>query len=113
MQIRTIEPDNFTAAAYYEPEWFTGASIPQMMTDLKNNNNTIILDRSVAKQLGLNLYDQVGIDFNSVARKLRIIGFYGPEPSDSSLPQQTYNGPGATNMSIQCSTRTFLQTSST
>ncbi len=96
MQIRTIDPDNFTAAAYYEPEWFTGASIPQMMTDLKNNNNTIILDRSVAKQLGLNLYDQVGIDFNSVARKLRIIGFFGPEPSDSSLPQQTYNGPGAT-----------------
>lgn len=63
-----------------------------MMTDFKNNNNTIILDRSVAKQLGLNLYDEVGIDFNSVARKLRIVGFFGPEPSDSSLPQQIYNG---------------------
>lgn len=92
MQIRTINPDTFAASAYYEPGWFTGASIPQMMADLKNNNNTIILDRSVAKQLGLNLYDEVGIHFNSVARKLRIVGFFGPEPSDSSLPQQIYNG---------------------
>jgi hypothetical protein len=55
LQIRTINPDTFAASAYYEPEWFSGASIPQMMTDLKNNNNTIILDRSAAKQLGLNL----------------------------------------------------------
>ncbi len=92
LQIRTIDPATFAASAYYEPEWFSGASISQMMTDLKNNNNTIILDRSVAKQLGLNLYDQVGIDFASSARKLRIVGFFGPEPSDSVLPRSTVNG---------------------
>ena len=91
MQIRTIDPDTWAQSAYYEDGWFTGASVQQMMTDLKNSNNTIILDRSVAKQLNLKLYDEVGIDFNSCPRKLRIIGFFGPEPPDSSLPQPIYN----------------------
>jgi ABC-type antimicrobial peptide transport system permease subunit len=86
MQIRTIEPDTFAQSAYYEPGWFTGASINQMMKDLKGSNNTIILDRSVAKQLNLKLYDEVGIDFNSCPRKLRIIGFFGLETNENVLP---------------------------
>ena len=57
-----------------------------MLKDLKGSNNTIILDRSVAKQFNLKLYDEVGIDFNSCPRKLRIIGFFGPEPQDNSGP---------------------------
>ncbi len=95
MQIRTIDPDTWAASAYYEPGWFSGASVNQMMTDLKDSNNTIILDRSVAKQLNLKLYDEVGIDFNSCPRKLRIIGFFGPEPNDNSLPQPVFNGGGS------------------
>jgi ABC-type antimicrobial peptide transport system permease subunit len=92
MQIRTIDPDTWATCAYYEPGWFTGASVDQMMKDLKGSNNTIILDRSVAKQLNLKLYDEVGIDFNSCPRKLRIIGFFGPEPNDNNLPQPVYIG---------------------
>jgi ABC-type antimicrobial peptide transport system permease subunit len=84
MQLRTIEPETFTSAAYYEPWWFNGASIDTMMKDLKGSNNTIIIDRTLAKQLNLKLYDEVGIDFNSCPRKLRIIGFFGPEPIDNS-----------------------------
>ena len=55
-----------------------------MMKELKASNNTIIIDRTLAKQLNLKLYDEVGIDFNSAPRKLRIIGFFGPEPTDNS-----------------------------
>jgi len=84
MQVRTIDPDTWALAAYYEQGWFTGASINQMMKDLKGSNNTIILDRTLAKQLNLKLYDEVGIDFNSSPRKLRIIGFFGPEPAGNS-----------------------------
>jgi ABC-type antimicrobial peptide transport system permease subunit len=94
MQLRTIDPDTWATSAYYEPGWFTGASINQMMKELKNSNNTIILDRSVAKQLNLKLYDEVGIDFNSCPRKLRIIGFFGPEPTQNSLPQPAFYGGG-------------------
>lgn len=100
MQLRTIDPDTWATSAYYEPGWFTGASIDQMMKDLKGSNNTIILDRSVAKQLNLKLYDEVGIDFNSAPRKLRIIGFFGPEPTQNSLPQPVFIGDGGSNVYI-------------
>jgi ABC-type antimicrobial peptide transport system permease subunit len=84
LQIRTIDPDTFASSVYYEPGWFTGASVDKMMKDLKASNNTIIIDRTLAKQLNLKLYDEVGIDFSSCPRKLRIIGFFGPEPTDNS-----------------------------
>jgi ABC-type antimicrobial peptide transport system permease subunit len=83
IQIRTIDVDTWGAAAYYEPGWFSGSSIDQMLKEMKANNNTIILDRAVAKQYNLQLYDEVGINFNSCPRKLRIIGFFGPEPPES------------------------------
>ncbi|MGE5533200.1 MAG: FtsX-like permease family protein, partial [Bacillota bacterium] len=93
LQIRTIDPDTWASSAYYEQGWFTGASVNQMMKDLKGSNNTIIIDRTLAKQLNLKLYDEVAIDFHSCPRKLRIIGFFGPEPTDTSSniisPQRT------------------------
>jgi ABC-type antimicrobial peptide transport system permease subunit len=94
LQLRTIDPDTWATCAYYEPGWFSGASVGQMMKDLKGSNNTIILDLSVAKQLNLKLYDEVGIDFNSCPRNLRIIGFFGLEPSQNSLPQPSFIGGG-------------------
>jgi ABC-type antimicrobial peptide transport system permease subunit len=99
MQIRTIDPDTWASSAYYEQGWFTGASVDQMMKDLKGSNNTIIIDRTLAKQLGKNLYDEVGIDFNSCPRKLRIIGFFGPEPTDTSARSVTIGGQGSRNIS--------------
>jgi ABC-type antimicrobial peptide transport system permease subunit len=84
MQLRTIDPDTWASSAYYEQGWFTGTSVDQMMKELKASNNTIIIDQTLAKQLNLKLYDEVGIDFNSCPRKLRIIGFFGPEPAANS-----------------------------
>jgi len=85
MLVRTIEPDEWGASAYYEDGWFSGGpSVNQMFKDLKANNNTIILDRGVAKQLGLNLYDEITVDFASCARKLRIVGFFGHETPDNN-----------------------------
>ncbi|MCL4430594.1 MAG: ABC transporter permease [Chloroflexi bacterium] len=86
IQLRTIDPGTWGAAAYYEQGWFSGVSLNQMLKDLKGSNNTIILDRSIAKQYNLKLYDEVGIDFNSCPRKLRIIGFFGPEPNGNTAP---------------------------
>ena len=81
--IKTIEPDKWAESAYYENNWFTGGpSVDQMLKDLKGNNNTIILDRSLAKQFDLNLYDEITVVFVTGARQLKIVGFVGPEPSD-------------------------------
>jgi len=85
MTVKTIEPDEWVVSAYYEDNWFTGGpSVDQMLNDLKTNNNTIILDRSIAKRYDLNLYDTIIIDFASGARQLTIVGFLGPEPPEDN-----------------------------
>jgi ABC-type antimicrobial peptide transport system permease subunit len=84
MTIKTIEPEKWAVSAYYEDDWFTGGrTVEQMIDNLQNDNNTIILDRSIAKKYDLNLYDIVTVDFASCARQLKIVGFFGPEPSET------------------------------
>jgi ABC-type antimicrobial peptide transport system permease subunit len=81
LAIKTIEPTKWAASAYYEDSWFTGGpSVSQMLKALKENNSTIILDRSVAKQLDLKLYDEITVVSGTGARPLKIVGFIGPEP---------------------------------
>ncbi|MDR2719273.1 MAG: ABC transporter permease [Nitrososphaerota archaeon] len=86
MEVKTIEPEAWAVSAYYEDSWFTGSIVEQMINDLKNNNNTIILDRSAAKQYGVELYDTIKVDFISGARQLKVVGFFGPEPSEDNGP---------------------------
>jgi len=80
--IKTIDPDSWIATAYYEEEWFSGASMEQAFKDMKANNMTIILERRIAKKYNVQLYDTIGIDFPSGPRKLKIAGFFGPEPTE-------------------------------
>jgi len=81
--VKTIDPDSWAATAYYEEEWFSGASREQAFQDMKTNNMTIILERRVAEQYNLQMDDTIGIDFPSGPRKLKIVGFFGPESSES------------------------------
>jgi len=84
VNVRLVDPDTWSKCAYYEDEWFTGDNVERMLKEMKSNNNTIILDRTVAVQLDKKLYDEVTIEFRSCPRKLRIIGFFGPEPSQNT-----------------------------
>ncbi len=91
MSLKTIDPKSWEVSAYYEDGWFTGGpNVNQMLADLKGSNSTIILDKTVASQFNLKLYDTITVDFASCARQLRIIGFFGPEPQ-----QQPNLGSGA------------------
>jgi len=84
--MRTIEPDSWPEVAYYENEWFSGNSFEKALDEFRANNMTIIIERRVAKQYNMNLYDEIGIDFKSGARKLKIVGFFGPEPTETPSP---------------------------
>jgi hypothetical protein len=79
--VHTVEPDSWASVAYYEPQWFTGASMEEAFNGLRNDNMSIILERRVAEKLNLKVGDQVGINFPSGGRKLTIVGFFGPEPA--------------------------------
>jgi ABC-type lipoprotein release transport system permease subunit len=88
--MKTIDPDSWPAAAYYENEWFSGNSFEKALDEFRANNMTIILERTVAKDLNMSLYDEIGINFKSGARKLKIVGFFGPEPTDTQSPFGPY-----------------------
>jgi putative ABC transport system permease protein len=81
-EIRTVDPDSWLETAYYESSLFSGASVEEAFNQLNNDNMTIILERRVAQELDLNIGDVVAIDFQSGARKLRIIALFGPEPAE-------------------------------
>ena len=83
VQIRIIDANTWGNSAYYEPEWFSGNSVDQMLSEMKADNNTIILDRAIAKQYNLKLHDEVSVNFDSCPRKLEIVGFFGPEPQST------------------------------
>jgi ABC-type lipoprotein release transport system permease subunit len=84
--MRTIDPNSWTEAAYYEDSWFSGASFQDALNEFRANNMTIILERRVAKDLNLQLNDEIGIAFQSGARKLKVVGFFGPEPVEIQTP---------------------------
>jgi putative ABC transport system permease protein len=83
--VRTVDPDSWLATAYHENDWFTGTSMEQAFNAMKANNMTIILERRVAQQLNLKIGNTIGIDFPSGARKLTIVGFFGPASASSQL----------------------------
>ncbi len=82
--VKTIDPDSWQASAYFEQQWFTGTSMEQAMNSLKNDNMTIILEKREADRLNVKIGDQVGINFPSGGRKLTVVGFYGPDPVQTS-----------------------------
>ena len=75
-------------SAHYEDGWFSGNNLQDALKAMKADNNTIIVSRSFAKQYGYELYDKVPVDFDSCPRTLKIVGFFGPEPSDNSGRQR-------------------------
>jgi ABC-type lipoprotein release transport system permease subunit len=81
--IKTVDPASWGVSAYYEDSWFSGNNIQEALRLMKGDNSTIILERSVAQQLNLKLYDHVTIDFPSCPRSLKIVGFFGPESSNN------------------------------
>jgi ABC-type antimicrobial peptide transport system permease subunit len=77
--MRTVDPDSWLDTAYYESSWFAGASVEDAFNQLRNNNQTIILEHRVAEDLDVKIGDEVSIDFPSGPRKLKIVALFGPE----------------------------------
>ena len=84
LKVKTIDPDTWALSAHYEDGWFSGNNLQDALKAMKADNNTIIVSRSFAKQYDYNLYDKIPVDFDSCPRILKIVGFFGPEPSDNS-----------------------------
>lgn len=84
IDLKAIDPDTWEQSAHYEDSWFSGNSLSDILKAFKADNNTIVISRSLAKQYNKQLYDTITINFNSCPRTLKIVGFFGPETSDTS-----------------------------
>lgn len=78
-QIRAVNPDKWLSTAYYENEWFSGNDVTTAFQQMKMNNQTIILERNVAKTLGKKVGDSVTLTIGGLTLQLKIVGFFGPE----------------------------------
>ncbi len=78
--LRAVDPEEWLKTAYYEDEWFSGASVQDAFNAMKTNPNTIILDRGVAKNAELSVGDSVSLVFENGTKALRVVGFFGHEP---------------------------------
>lgn len=84
MTLKAVDSQEWLKTAYYEAEWFSGASVQNAFDALGADNNTIILDRSVAKSYNLTVGDYISVEFENGTKALKVVGFFGPEPQDQS-----------------------------
>jgi ABC-type lipoprotein release transport system permease subunit len=81
MTVKALQPTTWPKTAYYENEWFSGADISTAFNEMVNDKNTILLDRSAAQYLNVQVGDNLAISTHIV----RIVGFYGLPKTDSII----------------------------
>jgi ABC-type antimicrobial peptide transport system permease subunit len=84
LPMKAVQPQSWLEVAYYESEWFTGTDAKIALDSLATDNNTIILGRSFTLLVRLNIGDYVSLNFGNGSRRLKIVGFFGPEQSQQN-----------------------------
>lgn len=88
MNARAINVTEWTSAAYFEPEWF----LPEVPADralqaLADDNRTIIFERLPARQLDLDVGEDLSAQFSTGGSfwSLEVVGLFGPQPRYQSF----------------------------
>ncbi|UCG37471.1 MAG: ABC transporter permease, partial [Candidatus Bathyarchaeota archaeon] len=86
LQIIAVEPSEWLSTAYYEHEWFTGNNVQNAFQHLTDQNNTIIIELGVAKDLDLGIGDLVTLSVDGADTALEVVGFFGREITGGVQP---------------------------
>jgi ABC-type antimicrobial peptide transport system permease subunit len=86
LALKAVEPNSWLKTAYYENEWFSGNDVITAFDRLATENHTIILERRIAKPLKIEINEYVTFYFGSLTEKLKVVGFFGPEPPEQQQP---------------------------
>lgn len=89
LKLKAVEPYSWLETAYYENGWFSGSDVSTAFNSLAEDENSIILERRIAEQLNLEIGDSVALSFGAETKKLKVVGFFGPEPSESQYQTVT------------------------
>ena len=86
IKLKAVNPQSWLETAYYEHGWFSGSDLTTAFNKLATESDTIILERSVAAALKLEIGGNITLNFGSATKTLEVVGFFGPEPSDQQQP---------------------------
>lgn len=86
LSLVAVNPQEWLSTAYYENEWFTGNDVANAFQQITADNNTIILERTMASILDLGIGDFITLDIGYTTIKLKVVGFFGPEISGGGQP---------------------------
>jgi ABC-type lipoprotein release transport system permease subunit len=94
LTLKAVDPLMYLQTAYYEPEWFSGTSVQKAFADMAADNNTIILDRTVADSLNITLGKKNAVSYQNengtITKSLTVLGFFGPKPSVQQSTSQLF-----------------------
>jgi len=79
LQIRAVDPENWSSTAYFEDEWFSGNDVFTAFDQMQGSNYTVILELNIARSLELKVGDNVTLDFDNSMLQLTVVGFFGYE----------------------------------
>ena len=94
MRLIAVNPEEWLNIAYYENDLFTGRDAASAFREMRNDNNTIILDRGIAERLKLSIGDNIAVRFSTQPDtkvfNLKVLGFFGPEQTQMLTYPQRY-----------------------
>jgi ABC-type antimicrobial peptide transport system permease subunit len=79
LQLRAVNASEWLSTAYYESDLFSGVSVEKAFEDMRQNNHTIILERSLAEALNKNIGGTVTITVQTTTEELTVVGYFGTE----------------------------------
>ncbi|MCW3977226.1 MAG: ABC transporter permease [Candidatus Bathyarchaeota archaeon] len=86
LSLVAVNPQEWLSTAYYENEWFTGNDVANAFQQITADNNTIILERTMANILDLGIGDFITLDIGYATIELKVVGFLGPEVGRGGQP---------------------------
>jgi putative ABC transport system permease protein len=82
VNIKAVQPESWLKSAYYEGDMFTGNNPETAFQNLTTNKDAIILEKSIAKLLNLNVGDSITLTIGTTSKKMTVVGFFGPDTDE-------------------------------
>jgi ABC-type lipoprotein release transport system permease subunit len=90
VNMKAVDPESWLRVAYYEGDMFTGNSVKAAFQSLLAEKDAIILERSVAKLLDLNVGDFITLTIGNTSKRMNVVGYFGPEAGDEQGTSSQY-----------------------
>jgi ABC-type lipoprotein release transport system permease subunit len=90
VNMKAVQPKSWLKTAYYESDMFTGNNPETAFQNLTTNKDAIILEKSIAKFLNLNIGDFITLTIGTTSKKMTVVGYFGPETGDEQSTFSQY-----------------------